>query len=88
MLRRSYLVAGMIRKIIFQPTIITDVSTDAPIMKEEISADITGVLLAKGGRSVSIIKRNKNPLALYVFTSSKLRKQMDTNHSFWWRLRQ
>ncbi len=54
-----------------EPTILDEVSTDTPIMKEEIFGPILPVIgFDTTEEAKKIIAQNKNPLALYVFTSS------------------
>jgi aldehyde dehydrogenase (NAD+) len=53
-----------------EPTILTNVNADAPIMNEEIFGPILPVLTWQNDEDVyKIIQRHANPLALYVFTS-------------------
>ena len=59
-------------ELFFEPTILTDVSPDAPIMQEEVFGPLLPVLTWQQDDEVyKIIERHKNPLALYVFTSSE-----------------
>lgn len=54
-----------------EPTIITDVSMDSSIMKEEIFGPVLPVLSFKTMQEArAVIAQNPNPLAFYVFTSS------------------
>ncbi len=63
-------------KLFIEPTIMTDVSLNAPLMTEEIFGPILPVISfntpeeAKG-----IIAQNPNPLSLYVFTSSEKKEK-------------
>jgi aldehyde dehydrogenase (NAD+) len=61
------------RKALFiEPTMITDPSMDAPVMKEEIFGPILPVIsFSSMDEAKAIIARNPNPLAFYVFTSSR-----------------
>ena len=53
-----------------EPTILENISLDASIMKEEIFGPILPVISFKTmEEALSIIKKNENPLAFYVFTS-------------------
>ena len=53
-----------------EPTILENISSDASIMKEEIFGPILPVISFKTmEEALSIIKRNENPLAFYLFTS-------------------
>lgn len=55
-----------------EPTLITDVNIDSLIMKEEIFGPVLPVIsFQQMEEALSIILKNKNPLAFYVFTSSK-----------------
>lgn len=59
-------------KLYVEPTLITDVSMDSAIMKEEIFGPILPILSFQDKEeALDIISRNKNPLAFYIFTSSK-----------------
>ena len=54
-----------------EPTILVNVSPDASVMREEIFGPLLPVLTWSRDEEVyDIIRRNNNPLALYVFTSS------------------
>jgi len=66
------------------PTILTDVSLDDPIMKEEIFGPILPVLTYKDDRELqNILDHNPDPLALYIFTANvkKARALMARNPS-------
>ncbi len=55
-----------------EPTIMENISMDSPIMKEEIFGPILPIISFKTmEEAVAIIEQNKNPLAFYIFTSSK-----------------
>lgn len=59
-------------KLFIEPTLITDVSMDSPVMNEEIFGPVLPVLSFQNtAEAMNIISRNKNPLAFYIFTSSK-----------------
>jgi aldehyde dehydrogenase (NAD+) len=59
-----------------EPTIITDVSLDSPIMKEEIFGPILPIIPFNNAEEVKqIVANNANPLALYVFTSSSKKEK-------------
>jgi aldehyde dehydrogenase (NAD+) len=54
-----------------EPTLLAEVSPDAKILQEEIFGPLLPIITWKDEREVyGIITKNKNPLALYVFTSS------------------
>jgi aldehyde dehydrogenase (NAD+) len=61
-----------IDQLYIEPTILVDVSLGAAIMKEEIFGPILPVISFETAEEAkSIIANNPNPLAFYVFTSSK-----------------
>ena len=63
-------------KLFIEPTVIENVSLDAPIMKEEIFGPILPVITFKGVSEVKdIIAANPDPLALYIFTSSSKKEK-------------
>ena len=58
-------------KLYIEPTIIEEVSADAPIMREEIFGPILPIIPFKDfDEAKAIIDRNPDPLAFYVFTGS------------------
>lgn len=64
----------------FEPTIITNVSLESPLMHEEIFGPILPVLEVKDDAQIrEIIARNPNPLALYVFTQNSERAKYWTS---------
>ena len=80
----SYLSQGTIvqggrsdkEKLFIEPTILTDVSLDAAIMKDEIFGPVLPVIsFSTMDDAKTIISRNANPLAFYVFTSNKKREK-------------
>ena len=61
-----------------EPTLMDEVSLDAPIMLEEIFGPILPILsFETKEEALHIISRNKNPLAFYVFTTKK------SNEKYW-----
>ncbi|HYC39874.1 MAG TPA: aldehyde dehydrogenase [Chitinophagaceae bacterium] len=63
-------------KLFIEPTILTDVSLDSPVMREEIFGPILPVLpFSTSEEAKRIVRRNPDPLALYVFTSSRLKEK-------------
>ncbi len=65
-------------KLFIEPTLVDDVSLESDIMKDEIFGPILPVVTFNTREeALSIIALNKNPLAFYVFTSSK------KNEKFW-----
>lgn len=62
-------------KLYIEPTIMEDVSMDSPVMKEEIFGPILPIISFETTEEArAIIARNPNPLAFYVFTSSKAKE--------------
>lgn len=58
-------------KLFIEPTILTDVAVDAPVMSEEIFGPILPVVpFATIEEAKAIIDRHPNPLSFYVYTSS------------------
>ncbi|GAA0431116.1 aldehyde dehydrogenase family protein [Leifsonia naganoensis] len=52
------------------PTVLTDVTVDDPVMKEEIFGPILPIVpVADSEAAIGIINRGDKPLALYVFTT-------------------
>jgi aldehyde dehydrogenase (NAD+) len=63
-------------KLFIEPTILTGVAVDSPVMKEEIFGPILPVLTFKDAdEAKAIIAHNPNPLALYIFTSSNKKEK-------------
>ena len=63
-------------KLFIEPTILTDVPFDAVVMKDEIFGPVLPVIsFASADEVKNIISRNPNPLAFYVFTSSKKKEK-------------
>ncbi|HKZ67890.1 MAG TPA: aldehyde dehydrogenase [Chitinophagaceae bacterium] len=59
-------------KSFIEPTILVDVSLNDTVMKDEIFGPVLPVIpFATADEAKNIISRNPNPLAFYVFTSSK-----------------
>lgn len=57
-----------------EPTLLDNLSLDTPMMQEEIFGPLLPILSWESDEDVyRIINANKNPLALYVFTSSNTR---------------
>jgi aldehyde dehydrogenase (NAD+) len=60
----------------FEQTIITNVAPDAQIMKDEIFGPILPVIAWQNEEEVyKMIQQQSNPLALYVFTSSRAKEE-------------
>jgi aldehyde dehydrogenase (NAD+) len=59
-----------------EPTLLDEVKPDAPVMKEEIFGPVLPVLTFNTTEeAMAIVKRNENPLALYLFTGSSKKEQ-------------
>ncbi|MEO5595086.1 MAG: aldehyde dehydrogenase family protein [Chitinophagaceae bacterium] len=59
-------------KLFIAPALIENVSLDAPLMKEEIFGPLLPVYsFTSREEAMQIVHRNANPLAFYLFTSSK-----------------
>jgi len=58
------------------PTILEDVSPDAPVMQEEIFGPILPVFTFNDpGEALAMIRRHPNPLSFYIFTSSSKKEK-------------
>ena len=58
------------------PTLMADVSKDAPVMKEEIFGPILPIIsFSNNKEAISIIKENPNPLSLYYFGNNKVNEK-------------
>lgn len=68
---------GMDRESLFiAPALLTDVSLDAPVMKDEIFGPILPIIsFSTIADAREIIARNPNPLAFYIFTSSSKKEK-------------
>lgn len=63
-------------KLYIAPTVIENVPLGAPLMTEEIFGPILPVLAFNSTKdALSIIQRNPNPLAFYVFTSNRKKEK-------------
>lgn len=59
-------------KLFIEPTLLTDVSLDDDIMKDEIFGPILPVIIFSENReALNIIRNHPDPLAFYIYTSSK-----------------
>ena len=59
-------------KLFLAPTLIENVAPDAPLMKEEIFGPILPVYsFTTTEEAMTIVQRNANPLAFYLFTASR-----------------
>jgi aldehyde dehydrogenase (NAD+) len=66
-----------IKKLFIEPTLISNVSLDSPVMKDEIFGPVLPIIgFETFEEAISIIAANPDPLAFYVYTgSSKKEKQ-------------
>ena len=63
-------------KLFIEPTLLEDVLLDAPVMQEEIFGPILPVIaFTNTEEAKQIIARHPNPLAFYIFTSSKRKEE-------------
>ncbi len=59
-------------RLFIEPTLIRDVNMDQKIMKEEIFGPILPIIVYRDiEECLAIIRRNRYPLALYIFTENK-----------------
>ena len=67
-----------------EPTLITDVDINSPIMKEEIFGPLLPILTYKSiDEAEQYILKNEKPLSLYLFTNNKkIEKRIFNNLSF------
>ena len=64
------------QKLFIEPTILTDVTEGSAVMKEEIFGPVLPVIGFNSAEEArAIISKNPNPLAFYVFTSSKKKEK-------------
>lgn len=58
------------------PTILEEVSPDAPVMQEEIFGPVLPVFtFTDKEQALALIRRNPNPLSFYIFTGSRQKEQ-------------
>jgi len=63
-------------KLFIEPTILTDVPLDAPVMNDEIFGPVLPVLsFSTMEEAKTIIDRHPNPLSFYIYTSSRKKEQ-------------
>lgn len=63
-------------KLFIEPTILSNVSLDAPVMKEEIFGPVLPVIsFTAEEEAKKIIDQHPNPLAFYVYTSSNKKEK-------------
>ncbi|MBB6671961.1 aldehyde dehydrogenase [Cohnella nanjingensis] len=70
--------------LLIEPTVLTEVSPDAPVMQDEIFGPILPVLAYQDiGQVIEAINRRPKPLALYIFSESKpIQRQVLNDASF------
>lgn len=67
-------------RLYIEPTLLENVNMDSPLMKEEIFGPLLPLIsFSTTDEALSIIERNKNPLAFYIFTSSKEKERLWLN---------
>jgi aldehyde dehydrogenase (NAD+) len=63
-------------KLFIEPTLLTNVSIDAPVMKDEIFGPVLPVIpFTTMEEAKAIIDRHPNPLAFYIYTSSSKKEK-------------
>lgn len=63
-------------KLFIEPTVITDVPLDAAVMTDEIFGPVLPVIgFSSQEEAKAIIDRHPNPLAFYIYTSSKKKEE-------------
>ena len=63
-------------KLFIAPTLIENVSLDAPLMTEEIFGPILPIFsFTTTAEAMQLVQRNANPLAFYLFTGSSSKEQ-------------
>jgi aldehyde dehydrogenase (NAD+) len=59
-------------KLFIEPTLITDIPPDAPVMKDEIFGPVLPVIsFTTFDEAKAVIDKHPNPLSLYIYTSSR-----------------
>jgi aldehyde dehydrogenase (NAD+) len=86
---QSYLSQGKVvfggridkEKLFIEPTVMTDILPDASVMNDEIFGPILPVIPFKtSDEALSIIEQNPDPLAFYIFTSSRTKEKYWLNN--------
>jgi aldehyde dehydrogenase (NAD+) len=63
-------------KLFIEPTLLTDVSLDAPVMKDEIFGPVLPVIsFTTTEEAKAIVDRHPNPLAFYIYTSNNKKEK-------------
>ena len=61
-----------------EPTVLTDVSIDAPVMKDEIFGPVLPVLsFSSTVEAKAIIDKNPNPLSFYIYSAGKEKEWLE-----------
>ncbi len=64
-------------KLYIEPTLLTGIKMDSPIMSEEIFGPVLPIIsFNEMGEALAIISKNKNPLAFYIFTSDSQKEKL------------
>ena len=86
---KSYLYQGTVitggevdeGELFLSPTLMQDIQSDAPILKEEIFGPILPIIPFKEqAEALSIIRKNSHPLSLYYFGNSKKNEDYFVNN--------
>lgn len=63
-------------QLFIEPTLMEDVSTDAPVMQDEIFGPVLPILTFKTmDEALKMIEQHPNPLSFYVYTESSAKEQ-------------
>ena len=76
--RELYFFGGQTDKtqLYIAPALLGDVSMESPIMREEIFGPILPIIpFTTSAEAKEIVKKNPNPLAFYIFTSSNKKEK-------------
>jgi aldehyde dehydrogenase (NAD+) len=62
-------------KLFIEPTLLTEVSLDSMVMKDEIFGPILPVFsFGEKDEALQVIRKNPNPLSFYIYTSSRTKE--------------
>ena len=65
-----------VSKLFIEPTVLTDVPLDAPVMQDEIFGPVLPIIsFSNSDEARQVIAMHPNPLAFYVFTSSNKKEK-------------
>jgi aldehyde dehydrogenase (NAD+) len=63
-------------KLFIEPTILTNVPPDAPVMKDEIFGPVLPIIsFTTSDEAKAVIGQHPNPLSLYIYTSSRKKEE-------------